>query len=130
MFKDLTEQEIRQVVDPMPPSVLLYQIWRTKSDWNVLARFDESKFSVFGKRAQVLLGFTEIGAWVADGPLVPGGEGTGRRFDKQDECLLLAASILEEKGLLGAMQQRDAFWYVGALKNARERLERREAVTA
>ena len=131
MFVDLSEQEIRKVVDPMPPSVLLYQIERVARDWAVLAQFDEARFSVFGKRAQVLLGFTEIGAWVADGPLAPGGSGTGRRFDKTEDCLLLAAKILSEKGLLEEMRKRDPFWYGSALEGAKEkRAWSREAVAA
>jgi hypothetical protein len=130
MFQDLSEKEIRKVVDPLPPSVLLYEIEQAYSNWNGLAQCSEQLFSTFGKRAQVLLGFREIGVWTADGPLVQGGKGAGRRFDHQESDLLLAARLLEEKGLLEHMQLKDPGWYVGALELAQEKQEINEAVAA
>lgn len=110
MFQDIDETTIREVVDPLLPSVLLAKISQAKNHFDEFAQGKRRIAEAFGVRFQVFLGFSEPGYWAREG-VSSFNSRRGLRFEHRSTKVLLAARILLEKGLLEVMAERDSFDY-------------------
>lgn len=107
---DTSERDIRKVVDPLLPSVLLSEIATAKEHYEQFAHGNQRVAKTFGKRFRVLIGFSYPELWVDEG-VSQIGTRRGRRFEGRGTAVILAARILLEKGLLEIMVKRNPFDY-------------------
>jgi len=107
---DTSERDIRKVVDPLLPSVLLSKIATAKENYEQFAHSNSRTAKAFGTRFRVLIGFSYPGLWVDEGASQIGTR-RGRRFEGRGAAVILAARILFEKDLLAIMAKRNPFDY-------------------
>lgn len=107
---DTSERDIRKVVDPLLPSVLLSEIATARDRYEQFVHANSRTAKAFGTRFRVLIGFSYPELWVDEGASQMNTR-RGRRFEGRGAAVILAARILLEKGLLTVMVKRNPFDY-------------------
>jgi len=101
---DITEEELRAVIGPLPPAVIWREVDRAREFYEKVCKLDERCFAAAGKRAQIF-----AGVWDPD--LLSSDEVKPHRFERTDEMREAVARIFAEKGMLDELARRRPFWY-------------------